>query len=374
MSNSCKQLKNMALQDEIDLKSKEIHTENLSMSIGEVMSMYSDGDLDIHPEFQRFYRWSDSQKSRLIESILLNIPIPSIFVAQRSDGIWDVVDGLQRLSTIFEFIGILKNDKDELIKPLSLTETNLLPSLDQKKWESENDDSLTEAQQRYFKRSRLNFVIIQKESDSSSKYELFQRLNTGGSSLTPQEVRNCLLIMSNEKYFEKLKELSEFEPFVNSVNISDKNIDEQYDKELISRFLVLKDVEPATMSSVTDLGSYLDDQIVVFFETKFKDWEQIKDVFERTFKLLEETVGENAFKRYNLEKRVFYGGFIVSAFEMVALNIAKNIEKWEKEKDQIENKIIECWQKISDENITWKGYSAAGRLPKTISVGQEIFA
>jgi hypothetical protein len=97
-------------------------------------------------------------------------------------------------------------------------------------------------------------------------------------------------------------------------------------------------------------------------------------VFERTFKLIEETVGENAFKRYNLEKRSFYGGFIVSAFEMVALNIAKNIDKWEIEKDQIEGKIIECWQKISDENISWKGYSAAGRLPKTISVGQKVFA
>jgi uncharacterized protein with ParB-like and HNH nuclease domain len=364
----------MALQEEIDLKSKEIHTENLSMSIGEVMSMYSDGDLDIHPEFQRFYRWSDNQKSKLIESILLNIPIPSIFVAQRPDGIWDVVDGLQRLSTIFEFIGILKNDKDELIKPLILTETNLLPSLDKKKWESDDEDSLTEAQQRYFKRSRLNFVIIQKESDSSSKYELFQRLNTGGSSLTPQEVRNCLLIMSNEEYFEKLKELSDFEHFSNTINISDKNIDEQYDKELISRFLVLKDVEPSQMSSVTDLGSYLDDKLVDFFENKFQQWAEIKDLFERTFTLIDETVGENAFKRYNLDKKVFYGGFIVSAFEMIALNIAKNIDKWEQDRDQIENKIIECWQKISDENITWKGYSAAGRLPKTISVGQEVFA
>ena len=106
----------MSLQNEIDLKSKEIHTENLSMSIGEVISMYNDGDLDIHPEFQRFYRWTLNQKSKLIESILLNIPIPSIFVAQRKDGVWDVVDGLQRLSTIFEFIGVLK---DEYHKKLS---------------------------------------------------------------------------------------------------------------------------------------------------------------------------------------------------------------------------------------------------------------
>src|SRR5690606_17870816 len=217
----------MTLQEEIESKSKEIHTENLSMSIGEILSMYSDGDLDIHPEFQRFYRWSENQKSKLIESILLNIPIPSIFVAQRADGIWDVVDGLQRLSTIFEFIGTLRNNDNDLVPALKLTKTSLLPSLENKVWDTEDDNSFTEAQQRYFKRSRLNFVIIQKESDSSSKYELFQRLNTGGSSLTPQEVRNCLLIMSNEEYFEKLKELSEYKPFLESINISDKNIDEQ---------------------------------------------------------------------------------------------------------------------------------------------------
>lgn len=364
----------MNLQEEIDSKSKEIHTENLSMSIGEILSMYSDGDLDIHPEFQRFYRWSDNQKSKLIESILLNIPIPSIFVAQRADGIWDVVDGLQRLSTILEFIGILRNNENNLVPALKLTKTNLLPSLENKKWDVEDENSFTEAQQRYFKRSRLNFVIIQKESDSSSKYELFQRLNTGGSSLTPQEVRNCLLIMSNEEYFEKLKGLSEYKPFLETINISDKNIDEQYDKELVSRFLVLKDTEPSEMSSVIDLGIYLDDKTVKYFETNFDSWDKTKDLFERTFKLIMDQVGDDAFKRYNLEKGIFYGGFIVSAFEMVAIGVAKNIDHWEAHGEQIRQKIIDCWQKISDDNISWKGYSAAGRLPKTISVGQKIFS
>lgn len=364
----------MPLQEEIESKSKEIHTENLSMSIGEILSMYSEGDLDIHPEFQRFYRWSPNQKSKLIESILLNIPIPSIFVAQRTDGIWDVVDGLQRLSTILEFIGILRDNENELLPSLKLTKTNLLPSLENKQWDTEYDNCFTEAQQRYFKRSRLNFVIIQKESDSSSKYELFQRLNTGGSSLTPQEVRNCLLIMNNEKYFERLKDLSEFQPFLDTINISDKNIDEQYDKELVSRFLVLKDVAPFEMSSVTDLGIYLDDKIVQYFERNFENWNETKELFERTFNLISNNLGDDAFKRYNLEKGVFYGGFIVSAFEMIALGIAKNINHWENHPDQIREKVIECWQKISDELISWKGYSAAGRLPKTISVGQEIFS
>lgn len=363
----------MTLQEEIDLKSKEIHTENLSMSIGEIISMYSQDDLDIHPEFQRFYRWSNNQKSKLIESILLNIPIPSIFVAQRVDGIWDVVDGLQRLSTIFEFIGILKNVNGELVKPLALEKTTLLPSLENKLWETEDKNSFSDVQQRYFKRSRLNFVIIQKESDSSSKYELFQRLNTGGSSLTPQEVRNCLLIMNNESYFENLKSLSEFEPFLNSINISDKNIDEQYDKELVTRFLVLKDINPDQLSKVTDLGSFLDEKIIDYFNLNIGKWAETISLFERTFKLIHDNVGSDGFKRFNEEKDIFYGGFIVSAFEMVALNIAQKIDYLEQNPDQIIQKIKACWAKINSENITWKGYSASGRLPKTISIGQGIF-
>ena len=101
----------MTLSAEIEARRREIRTDGYAMSIGEWVSLYEKGELDIHPEFQRFYRWSDTQKTNLIESILLGIPLPPIFVSQRSDGVWDVVDGLQRLSTIFQLLGILKDEK-----------------------------------------------------------------------------------------------------------------------------------------------------------------------------------------------------------------------------------------------------------------------
>src|SRR5437870_10728564 len=88
----------MGLKDEIAQRRAAIHTDGYPMSIGELINLYRDGELDIHPEFQRFFRWSNEQKSRLIESLLLGIPIPSIFVSQRENGVWDVIDGLQRLS------------------------------------------------------------------------------------------------------------------------------------------------------------------------------------------------------------------------------------------------------------------------------------
>src|SRR5258706_4800186 len=113
----------MPLQEEIDKQRKEIRTDEYPMSIGELISLYSSKEIDIHPEFQRFFRWSEFQKSRLIESIFLTIPVPPIFVAQRKDGIWDVVDGLQRLSTIFELAGILRDEKDNLLPPFVLEKT-----------------------------------------------------------------------------------------------------------------------------------------------------------------------------------------------------------------------------------------------------------
>jgi uncharacterized protein with ParB-like and HNH nuclease domain len=203
----------MPLQEEIDKTRQDIRTDSYSMSIGEWISLYEQNDINIHPEFKRFFRWSDYQKSAFIESILLGIPIPPIFVSQREDGVWDVVDGVQRLSTIYEFVGLLKKEDLELEEELeekgkgkrksmiALEKTTYLPSLKGKKWDDSNDkeNSLTQAQRLLIKRSKIAVNIVEKESDEMIKYELFQRLNTGGSIATPQEVRNCILLMLNSQ-------------------------------------------------------------------------------------------------------------------------------------------------------------------------------
>lgn len=179
----------MSLIDEVNEKRKEIRTDGYAMSISEWGSLYESKEIDIHPEFQRFYRWSDSQKTNLIESILLGIPIPPVFVSQRKDGIWDVVDGLQRLSTIYQFMGILKDENSNNVDPLILSGTKYLPSLEGKKWNNPDDveNSFSQELRLIIKRSKINVSIVLKESDETAKYDLFQRLNTGGSDLSPQE-------------------------------------------------------------------------------------------------------------------------------------------------------------------------------------------
>jgi hypothetical protein len=226
------------LQLEIDQKRQEIRSDHYSTSIGEWISLYQQQEIEIHPEFQRFFRWSDYQKTKLIESILLGIPIPPIFVSQREDGIWDVVDGLQRLSTIYEFVGILKDEKGNIREPLTLQKTEYLPSLTGKVWEDEehpngSSKGLTPVQRLLIKRAKIDVNILLKESDAFAKYELFQRLNTGGSIATAQELRNCILVALNPSLYRWIKELSENENFQSCIALSEKELEVQYNIEIL---------------------------------------------------------------------------------------------------------------------------------------------
>lgn len=317
----------MTLIDQINKKRREIKTDGYPMSIGEWISMYESGELDIHPEFQRFYRWSIGQKSGLIESILLGIPIPPIFVSQRADGVWDVVDGLQRLSTIFQFMGLLRDEHGEPMDPLILEGTKYLPMLKDVQWQNEVDPrrSLPKELQLVIKRSKIAASIVLKESDESAKYDLFQRLNTGGSELSPQEVRNCLLVMINRSFFEWLKDLPKYDPFVITTALSDRPLEEAYDVELALRFVLLARIKESEIKSIGDVGAFLTDRISEVAQDKRYRRAEAKRLFEDSFTLLAETLDEAAFKRYNAKKKRHEGGFLLSLFEVVALGVAYNL-------------------------------------------------
>lgn len=217
----------MSLSEEIAERRRAINTDAYAMSIGELVNLYRDDELDIHPEFQRFFRWSDEQKSRLIESLLLGIPVPSIFVQQRQDGVWDVIDGLQRLSTIFQLVGILKNEEGGVVDPLILRGTKYLPSLEDKRWGDEAANNILDREQQLLvKRSKLDVQIVLRESDEASKYELFQRLNTGGSLLSDQELRNCILIMVNRDFYHWLVALAQDPNFRSCIALTDRAVEE----------------------------------------------------------------------------------------------------------------------------------------------------
>src|ERR1051326_1883019 len=124
------------ITDEIEKAQRNVKTDAYQMSVGEVVNMYKDGELLINPDFQRLFRWEIGQKSKLIESLLLGIPIPSIFVFEKEDSKWELIDGLQRISTLLEFMGLLrKPGAKDLLPPSILEGTNYLPSLSNIVWE-----------------------------------------------------------------------------------------------------------------------------------------------------------------------------------------------------------------------------------------------
>lgn len=367
----------MALIDEIDQKRREIRTDGYAMSIGEWISLYEKGELDIHPEFQRFYRWKDAQKTNLIESIILGIPIPPIFVSQRSNGVWDVVDGMQRLSTIFQLLGILKDEKNKLVEPLTLHATEYLPSLEGLRWNDPKNPkkTLPAEVQLSLKRSKIAVSIILKESDENAKYDLFQRLNTGGSQLSPQEVRNCLLVMLNKKMYEWLRELSLHKSFKEVTALSDGPIEEAYNIEVVLRFMVLHNLSEKELQSIGDVGIFITKKMTKLAGDKNFPYKLNERVFKETFDILAASVGENAFKRYNTKKKRHEGGFLLSQFEIVGLGVAYNVRNGTLiNHAQIPRRVQSIWSNSDYTDWAGSGITASRRLPRLAPLGRNLFS
>jgi uncharacterized protein with ParB-like and HNH nuclease domain len=370
----------MALQDEIINKKKDISTDGYPMSIGELINLYKDEELDIHPEFQRFFRWTPSQRTKLIESILLGIPIPSIFVSQRKDGVWDVVDGLQRLSTIFEFIGILKDENKAELPPSKLVKTDYLPSLEGKVWENNNDpaNSLDSAMRIAFKREKIDVKIVKKESDDSIKFELFQRLNTLGSKLSDQEVRNCLLVMLDKTFYEWLKSLADDAHFLNSISITERLVKEKYNMELALRFVILNTIDPNEVKTVTDFSEFITSKMVEITSDPQFNRNDMETKFRETFLLLDNVFADSTFQKYSETKGRFEGKFLVAAFEAIAIGLGKNINQWiaigynEKVKAVLTSKVKEIWADGNFQARYGSGVNVTSRVPVLLPLGEKL--
>jgi uncharacterized protein with ParB-like and HNH nuclease domain len=192
------------LSEEIERTKRLVRTDAYQMSVGEIVSMYENEEIIVEPEFQRLFRWDNGQKSCLIESLLLGIPLPPIFTFEKEDGRWELIDGLQRISTILEFMGRLRSPEGELQPPSSLEATKYLPSLYNAVWEQSDlvvgvavadQRPIDRTLQLAIRRGRLGVEILKRPSDDQTKYDLFQRLNAGGTQANAQELRNCIMLM-----------------------------------------------------------------------------------------------------------------------------------------------------------------------------------
>jgi hypothetical protein len=358
---------NEKLIQEIEKSRTSFKTESYSMSIGELANLYTNKEIVIRPEYQRLFRWTQGQKVKLVESILLGIPIPSIFVYQDQDGMWELVDGLQRVSTILQFYGILVDTER-----LQLNGTKYLPSLEGYFWESkhESENGIPDAVKLSFKRAKLNVTIILSDSDKRAKFEVFQRLNTGGSNASNQEIRNNIMLMLNPGIYNWFFELSENEAFQNTTSLSERLYFEQYHMELLLRYIALVYFP---YNNKKDVGDFLDDVNEIILTDSTFPIEEVKNDFIKTFSFLNEILGEKSFKKYDGTE--FKGKFLESAFESVAVGIGSNINLYQLPDDNelILSKIKLFYSEQIYTTYAGSGSNAKSRIPKLVPFAKEYF-
>jgi hypothetical protein len=220
----------MILQDEIDEQRKKVDVEHFDLSIREIARMVTESEMQIAPEYQRKFRWSEETESRLIESVFLGLPIPTIFVASNRDGTWEVIDGLQRISTIIHYVSTDPIHLDIIGKKASLTLINL------EKVSSLNGTQFANIPnniQLLFWKKSLRITVLSDKSDYDARFEMFERLNTGGVALSPQEVRSCVF---RGPAIEFIEECSVYANFTKLLKLQSKRQNDGTAAEIVLKF------------------------------------------------------------------------------------------------------------------------------------------
>jgi len=365
----------MTLIDEVQKARQAVVTDGYAMSVGEVINLYKAEELVIDPVFQRLFRWDDQRKTRFIESLLLGIPVPPIFVFQDENGVWELIDGLQRVSTVLQLTGDLTGPRAEELGPLVLNGTRFLPSLDGKRWrpsDADSEDGFGSKLQIEIKRTRIRVEILKSESAQTAKYELFQRLNTGGASLSEQEVRNSIAVSLNKDFYDWLVGLAKHPSFVATTRQTDVALEKEAGAELALRFLAFRLVP---YQSGLDVHEYLDDALFQLASEGGIDMDFEGEIFTKTFDFLEAALGNSAFQRWNGNE--FSGKFLMSVFEVVSTGVSKNLPALDAMTPGERNDCIVAKAKALQANQTYSKYSGAGirgttRLSKLLPLADDL--
>ncbi len=257
---------------DVDIKTK-------NPSVDSLMKRLDYDEIDMNPDFQRKGGiWSNSLKSRLIESLMLNIPLPVFYVAADPDGRWIVVDGLQRLTTLNQFIRL---------KTFALEKLEFLTKFNNMKF-----DQLPRAMQRRIVESEPVFHIIQPGSPKAVTRTIFKRINTSGMPLSLQEIRHALYQGAATRF---LKELAEGEAFMTATGGSIKD-DRMADRECVLRYLAFR-IKGVDEFRGSDVDGFLSDTMELLNDADPQALDEYRQGFERALWLAHAIFGDHAFRK-----------------------------------------------------------------------------
>lgn len=357
----------------IDSKAGDVRFEALDFTVGEVINLHSSQELLIQPEFQRLFRWSIEQRSRLIESILLGLPIPQIVLFQNEDGVLELIDGLQRLSSLIHFIDyklLTNREPEENQRPLMLHGCEIAKELD-----GRNYESFPKVLQLELKRKPIRAVIIRRTNLGNLRYEMFKRLNSGGSPAEYQEIRNAqvrILGAPGVEFLDFLSECSKFPDFEETTStLSDTSKERGGLQELVLRFFACKNYIDKYRGSVAEwLDDYIE-QILIHKTVNFNFIDE-KKAFETLFTALNNKLGNGAFVKYRDGRAI--GGLAPAYFEAVTIGVYKSIDYFnEFNKTEAVRILAKVVESTDFREVTEPGGNTLRKLRSRIQVIQEAY-
>ena len=278
---------------------KLIRVDTKPFSIHQVNEMIQNEDIDLSPDFQREFVWLDiTRKSRLIESLLLRIPLPVFYLAQDEEGKFKVVDGVQRLTVIRDFL----NNK------FRLKNLEYLKDCEGRWYQNSHRDEKESLDRIYVRRidqTQLFFNVIDPQTPEKVKYDIFRRINTGGKNLNAQEIRNCLEKPTTRKF---VKQLAQSEEFLSATRHSISST-RMADNEIVLRFIAfyLSDHNLHGQQKYKgEMDAYLDTTVELLNRLNEAQLAVIGGAFTTAMVNAYLLFGERAFRKANLINKALF--------------------------------------------------------------------
>ncbi|AOS64770.1 DUF262 domain-containing protein [Actinoalloteichus hymeniacidonis] len=351
------------LIDSVDDAVSSVRTRQLDLSFNELADMYTTGELVVQPEYQRLFRWTEGAQSRFIETLILELPVPPIFLMETEENVYELIDGLQRVSSYLNFRGLLKVGEGDAQQPLKLEDCDIVEELNGHTYES-----LPPALVRRLKRNFIRAEILRKESDARLRYYMFKRLNSGGEPLEQQEIRNCTIRLLNPDFNDTVIKLSRNDDFKYCIStVAEAQKEKRYDEELVLRFLAfLKRGDEYRHELGEFLTEYMEDASDPDGPS-IKTWDPVADpaTFEKTFKILRlaaesnEAVGPKVFGSVNASGKI-RGQFAVYHFEGFAFGLQGILERLDPSNTEQMKKLGSAIERIKGDR-TLREFTGGGK-------------
>lgn len=302
-----KSMDSTTIREELQHQRRKVDFDNYDLTVDELIRRVFQKRIEISPSYQRQFRWDSERQSSLIESLLLGIPVPNLFMATNSSedmGVqWEIVDGLQRTLSLVSFAGTeeQRQSVNILDKPLRIQGLQKLESINGLTFEELPID----VQQLLLDRP-VKITVLNDKSDKQVRFDLFERLNTGGITLTAQEVRECIF---RGTFIDMLQDLSQYPSFKQVVKLPKAREKDGTPQEYVLRFFAFHDRYLSFDHSVKDfLNEYTD-----WASSNTKQTSQWESLFKTTFDFLAKCFPNGITRSRSTTPVNYYEGVTVGA-------------------------------------------------------------